>query len=718
MVPDLDPLARLDAHDVLWETPSTGSSGSLPLGNGEVGINAWVESNGTLVFTIARTDGWDRHGRLLKLGKVRVAFDRSLCPGGRCAQRLRLRHGTLEIHGGGPTIHLHLWVDIESDCVRMIAESAVPFGATVTSEPWRRKARTLEEKECHGVDTFGEPIIEQPDKMLTSEDRIYCFHASQSEATVWRRGLELQGLGDFATDHPDPLEGRIFGLVIHGPDLSPAGEGTLATRRRRRRFECRVTTLTRTGTTPGGWIEHASHQADHDAARPADLAARATRDWWRDFWQRSWIFIDTPDEEGHDLTRAYLHQRYVIACSGRGGFPIKFNGSLFTAEWGLEGEDFNCDYRRWGGGYWFQNTRHSYWPLLASGDFDLIEPLVRLYCDTLPLARHRSRAWHGHDGPWFPETMQFWGAYLCSNYGYDRSNRHPRDIRNTFIRSYWNPMVELTAFALESWEFTRSDEFARAYALPLGRAVTSFFEKHFNRDETGRLRISPAQALEQYHCAVNPMPEVVGMRGNLAKLATLPMAGSADRQSWERLANSLPDIPLRRIGGRQLLAPAQTWEEPPRNFENPELYAVFPYGACLEDRRLRNMARESFRRRAFKGLGGWSQDPIQAAILGEEQEARDLLLAHAREKNPFARFSGFGPAHFDWIPDQDQAGVAMTALQRMLLQWSGSRPRAFPATPDNWRIHFSLYGPGRRRVTGSKEAGRKGRLLTEVTDRK
>ncbi|RKX33884.1 MAG: hypothetical protein DRP71_08960 [Verrucomicrobia bacterium] len=713
MIPDLDPLARLDAYDVLWDTPSPGSSGSLPLGNGEVGINAWVETDGTLVFTLARTDAWDRYGRLLKMGKVRVAFDRSLCQGGRCVQRLRLRHGTFEIRGGGPTIHLRLWVDVESDCVRVVAESAVPFGATVASEPWRTRTRTLGEKECHCVDTFGEPVIEHPDTVLATGDRVYSFHASQSPTTVWRRGLELQGLADFAADHADPLDGRIFGLVIHGPGLFDDRKGGLATHRQSRRFECCVTTLTRTGTTPKGWIEHAALCADRDAARRADLTARIAENWWSRFWQRSWIFIDTADEEGHDVTRAYVYQRYIIACSGRGRFPIKFNGSLFTAEWSLEGEDFNCDYRRWGGGYWFQNTRHSYWPLLASGDFDLIEPFVRLYCDTLPLARHRSRTWYGHDGPWFPETMQFWGAYLCSNYGYDRSNRLPRDIENTFIRSYWNPAVELTAFALEAWDHTRSDEFANAYLLPLGRAVTSFFENHFNRTGDGRLRLSPAQALEQYHEAINPMPEIAGMRGNLPKLAALPMAGATDRRAWEKLAASLPEIPIRQIGRRRLLAPAQTWTGPARNSENPELYAVFPYGACLEDPEVREIALETFRQRSFKGLGGWSQDPIQAALLGETEEARELILAHAREENPLARFPGFGPAHFDWIPDQDQAGVVMTALQRMLLQWNGSEPKAFPAVPDNWSVHFALHGPGRRRVISSKAPGRKGRSMTD-----
>ncbi|MHC1767151.1 MAG: DUF5703 domain-containing protein [Verrucomicrobiia bacterium] len=49
----------LDAYNVVWTTPSKDSSGSMPLGNGEVGVNLWVEPDGDLLFYIARTDAWD-----------------------------------------------------------------------------------------------------------------------------------------------------------------------------------------------------------------------------------------------------------------------------------------------------------------------------------------------------------------------------------------------------------------------------------------------------------------------------------------------------------------------------------------------------------------------------------------------------------------------------------------------------------------------------------
>src|SRR6516162_8481813 len=66
---------NLNHYNVVWDSPSADCHGSMPLGNGDVGLNAWVEPSGNLVFYLSKTDSWDDNGRLLKVGKVRVALD-------------------------------------------------------------------------------------------------------------------------------------------------------------------------------------------------------------------------------------------------------------------------------------------------------------------------------------------------------------------------------------------------------------------------------------------------------------------------------------------------------------------------------------------------------------------------------------------------------------------------------------------------------------------
>ena len=46
--------------------PATDSSGSMPLGNGDIGLNVWVEGDGDLIFHISKTDAWSGNARLFE----------------------------------------------------------------------------------------------------------------------------------------------------------------------------------------------------------------------------------------------------------------------------------------------------------------------------------------------------------------------------------------------------------------------------------------------------------------------------------------------------------------------------------------------------------------------------------------------------------------------------------------------------------------------------
>src|SRR6201996_120227 len=73
------PLAKLDAYTVSWNEPGPHSAASMPIGNGDIGLNVWVEPGGDLLFYIAKTDSWGADVRgpkgLMKVGGVRVSFD-------------------------------------------------------------------------------------------------------------------------------------------------------------------------------------------------------------------------------------------------------------------------------------------------------------------------------------------------------------------------------------------------------------------------------------------------------------------------------------------------------------------------------------------------------------------------------------------------------------------------------------------------------------------
>ena len=114
----------------------------------------------------------------------------------------------------------------------------------------------------------------------------------------------------------------------------------------------------------------------------------------------------------------------------------------------------------------------------------------------------------------------------------------------------------------------------------------------------------------------------------------------------------------------------------------------------------------------MKRTGGWSQDPIQAAMLGLTQEAKDYVVTNATDRSPIGkpvvepRFPAFWGPNFDWTPDQDHGAVTLIALQRMLMLCDGDAIRLLPAWPQDWYVSFKLHAPYQTIVEGRVENGK------------
>lgn len=93
--------AEIDRYNVEWDTPSENSAGSMPLGNGELGANLWVEKNGDLLFYLSRTDAISEANRLMKMGRVRVSLSPNpFREGLPFSQQLVLKDGAIYVTAG------------------------------------------------------------------------------------------------------------------------------------------------------------------------------------------------------------------------------------------------------------------------------------------------------------------------------------------------------------------------------------------------------------------------------------------------------------------------------------------------------------------------------------------------------------------------------------------------------------------------------------------
>ena len=424
------------------------------------------------------------------------------------------------------------------------------------------------------------------------------------------------------------------------------------------------------------------------------------------------------------LTQALVLQRWIQAGGGRGRYPIKFNGSIFTVEPRFTGgQPFDADWRRWGDCYWWQNTRLPYSPMLAQGDFEMTEPLFRLHRDTLPVARERVRAWYGAEveGAYWPETMTMFGTHGNGDYGWKRDGLPAGKVLCPWWEYARNQGLELLALMLDRWDHEHDPRFVVEQVVPLAEPVLDWFATAYPRAADGTLRITPTQSLETYwHGVTDDMPTVAGLQWVLPRLLALPkeqLAG-APVAKWRELLAALPPIPLREQDGETLLAPAGAYEPKRSNCENPELYAVFPfrhYGLGKPDL---DVARRAFAARHDRFTNGWPQDGQDAALLGLLDEARQNLLAKVQNHHRSHRFPAMWGPNFDWCPDQDHGSNLLDTAHRMLLQCEGDRIHVLPCWPPEWDVAFKLHAPQRTTVEVVWRAGKLENLLVTPPERR
>jgi alpha-L-fucosidase 2 len=716
----------VSVNDVTWTELGHNENDSMPIGNGDLAANVWTEQNGDLMLLVAKADAWTELGKLVKLGRVRIQIaPNPFVNKADFQQVLRLENGSIEIKSGANVVLV--WVDANRSVIHVEATLEHPATMQAKLELWRTKTHPYNESspDKGGLFEMGGhaiPLNFEADTVLPdSRNQVTWYHFNSS--SLYPILLEQEHLESLLQKYPDPLLHRCFGATLAGPGLVSSDDHTLKSAAPERSLRLDVIGLTEAGAaSPDAWKSDLDSLVKKVSAVPIDAARAAHQQWWQDFWNRSWIHV-SGTEDAAKVSQGFIMQRYMMAASSRGAFPTKFNGGLFTVGHDMPAnvestnKDHNPDFRAWGSSYWNQNNRLLYWPLIATGDFDLLKPWFDMYLNALPMAKDRSQAYFHHAGAAFIETGYFWGLPNLNDFGWDNPTT---ELKSEWMRYHIQGTLEVISQMLDEYDVTQDAEFARKDVVPFADAIVTYYNLHWPRGEDGKIKLAPVQSLETYQrIAVNPTPDIAGLKHVLTRLLELPAAWTSPQQRkvWNKVLADLPAIPIGKTAngklppfgagdpdGKPTILPAESYGKT-SNAENPELYAVFPYRVYGVGKPDLNLALNTFAARRFPWDVCWGQDGPQSAVLGLTAVAKKAAIDEFTDYGD-ERFSWFWKAGGDWIPDLDNGGTGMITLESMLMQNDGKRIQLLPAWPNDWTADFKLHAPYRTTVEGHVENGK------------
>ena len=732
---------RMGRYNVVWNSASKDASGVMPIGNGDIAAGVYAIENGDLYLLLSKSDAFTYMGDIYKTGRVRLSLDPNpFKPGRAFRQTLDLASGSIRIEADG--VALRIWVDASRPIYHIEIHSTRQIAVTAQPEFWKRfDACVYNVADHYSKSTLLSPDAEPTQNVQLERDGKVLWYFAVGDRSVYPDDLKFYQVEHMAAKFPDPYRFNTFGNLLESPTLQ-LKDGVLLGQGRR--FDVRIHALAMQTPKAETWIDTIERQA----AVPVNAAKDwdKHRAWWAKFWDRSWIVASDrtvpadmrerlhgePSKAGSRdekdgaalVAQSYNVFRFLMACQSRGRVQAKFNGGLFTQQLLVPAADkrnrsgerpqadggllLHEDDRLWGRRFTFQNQRLLYWPLLASGDFDLMKPFFAYYSDMLPMRKAITKAWFGHGGAYYRENIEPTGAERDCGMDGRPGKGEPGQAAKYYHDYYFTSGLETTAMMADYVNYTGDTAFRNRVLVPFAREILLFFELHYPFGTDGKLRLDPAQVAETWWLAVNPATDVAGLRFCLDQLLTMKAGTAEDQARWRKFRTEIPEVPLQTIEGRQAIAPAGKWDQR-HNSENGELYPVFPFrcfGVALGSGELVDWTMQHRSVKDAFGAGCWTQDQIQWAYAGQASEAAKGLVRRFRIASTMCRFPLYGKEGPDSCPDFDHFGSGSIALQRMLVQEAGGQILLLPAWPADWDVDCKLHLSGGGTITAAVKDGK------------
>ncbi|ADY51061.1 hypothetical protein Pedsa_0479 [Pseudopedobacter saltans DSM 12145] len=733
LLPQMSLSQNVQQYNPVWITQSKNSGESMPTGGGDIGLNVWVE-NGDILFYISKTGTFDENNTLLKLGRVRIRLNPNPFVNGDFKQELHLDKGYIKINGGTKSLNADVIIrtSVFHPLINVKVKSNQNIHAQAFYENWRYRDLIPKGKENNANSWKWAPqgdVRTHKDSITFDKSAIVFFHRNK-DFTVFDAVVKQQGLEDIKSQLDNPIKNLTFGGIMEADNMQSGNISTgkyqnttfrsweLKSIKATKEFQINIQLHTQQTSSISTWKQSLFNNLSN--AKKDKLTFQKTENWWANYWKRSYIHIGKPKDEDWKISKNYQLFRYMLGCNAYGQLPTKFNGGLFTYDpYHVDTTlSFTPDFRNWGGGtHTAQNQRLVYWPMLKSGDFDMMPAQFNFYLKAQKNAELRTQHYWKHKGASFTEQIENFGLPNPAEYGWKRPENYDKGMEyNAWLEYQWDTAFEFCMMMLEQERYAGKD--ITAY-IPLIESCLTFFDEHYQYlakqrgrkalDENNHLVLYPGSSAETYKMAYNASSTVAALHSILKRLIRLPeqYVSSEQKSRWSAMLERIPALSYREVDGKTMISPAKLWERI-NNTETPQLYPVYPWGIFGINRPGLDTAINTYKfdkdALKFRSHIGWKQDNIFAARLGLTEEA--WRLTYAKLNDSGRRFPAFWGPGFDWVPDHNWGGSGMIGLQEMLLQENGDQLLLFPAWPKDKDVSFKLHAPKQTIVEASWKNGK------------
>ena len=204
-------------------------------------------------------------------------------------------------------------------------------------------------------------------------------------------------------------------------------------------------------------------------AEEENEAKRESERFWKSFWNRSYI-----DLESREVEKTWYMGIYLIGSSSRRGSP---------AMPGLQGVWIENYSPPWKGDYHTDlNIEMNYWPVYISNHLDLAEPFYRCYKNLITKFKKDTRAYYGTEGIKVPIAHDLKGNYLAGYIGGLFWQGSSAWIASHFWRNFL---------------YTQDEKFLREIAYPFFIECIRYYNTVLEKEETGRYIVAMSWTPEE-----------------------------------------------------------------------------------------------------------------------------------------------------------------------------------------------------------------------------